>query len=253
MSNQSIVFITGASSGFGAAAARRFAAAGHPLVLAARRIDHLQALRSTLRVRAHVIELDVRDGAAVAQAVRSLPPEFAAPDILLNNAGVSIGFGPAHQGETDDWDAMIDTNVKGLAYVTRALLAGMVERDRGHIVNVGSPAGHYPFPNSNIYGATKAFVRQFSLNLRADLLGRNIRVTCIEPGLAKTELFERRFGGDRSKAEALFKGIEPLRVDDVADAIYWCTQLPAHVNVNLLELMPTAQAFAPLAVARRAD
>ncbi len=190
-----VVFITGASSGFGAAIARRFAPLGARLVLAARRGDRLEALARELAVPAHVVELDVQDRAAVEAAVAALPAEFADVDVLVNNAGGAHGLDPAQSANVDDWETMIDTNVKGLLYVTRAILPGMVRRDRGHIVNIGSVAGTYPYPGGNVYGATKAFTAQLSLNLRADLAGKRVRVTSIEPGMAETEFSLVRFKG----------------------------------------------------------
>lgn len=246
-----IVFITGASSGFGTAIARRFAAAGHRLVLAARRMDRLQALAAELPVPAQLLELDVRDRAAVDAAVASLPPEFAEVDLLVNNAGLALGLAPAHQANLDDWDRMVDTNIKGLMYVTRALLPGMVERRRGHVINMGSIAGEWPYPGGNAYGGSKAFVRQFSLNLRADLLGTGLRVTDIEPGLAGgTEFSNVRFHGDDTRAASVYAGVTPLSPEDVAESVHWVSALPAHVNVNTLSLMPVCQAFGPLAVHR---
>lgn len=246
-----IVFITGASSGFGAAIARRFAAAGHRLVLAARRLDRLQALAAELPVPAHLVELDVRDRAAVDAAVAALPAEFAAVDLLVNNAGLALGLAPAHQANLDDWDRMVDTNIKGLMYVTRALLPGMVGRRSGHVVNMGSIAGEWPYPGGNAYGGSKAFVRQFSLNLRADLLGTGLRVTDIEPGLAGgTEFSNVRFHGDDTRAASVYAGVTPLSPEDVAESVFWVSTLPAHVNVNTLSLMPVCQAFGPLAVHR---
>lgn len=245
-----IVFITGASSGFGAAIARRFAARGARLVLAARRRDRLEALAREVGVPTHVIELDVTDRAAVNAAVAALPDEFAEVDVLVNNAGGAHGLEPAQTADVDDWETMIDTNVKGLLYVTRAILPGMVRRDRGHIVNLGSVAGTYPYPGGNVYGATKAFTSQLSLNLRADLAGKRVRVTSIEPGMAETEFSLVRFKGDAEKARAAYHGFPPLSADDVAEAVVWCATLPAHVNVNRLELMSVMQSFAGFTITR---
>ena len=245
-----VVFITGASSGFGAAIARRFAPRGARLVLAARRGDRLLALARELGVPAHVIELDVQDRAAVEAAVAALPEEFAAVDVLVNNAGGAHGLAPAEEANVDDWETMIDTNVKGLLYVTRAILPGMVRRERGHIVNIGSVAGTYPYPGGNVYGATKAFTAQLSLNLRADLAGKRVRVTSIEPGMAETEFSLVRFKGDEEKAKAAYQGFPPLSADDVAEAVVWCATLPAHVNVNRLELMSVMQSFAGFTIKR---
>ena len=245
-----VVFITGASSGFGAAIAQRFAARGARLVLAARRRDRLETLARERGAPTHVIELDVTDRAAVNAAVAALPDAFAEVDVLVNNAGGAHGLEPAQTADVDDWETMIDTNVKGLLYVTRAILPGMVRRDRGHIVNIGSVAGTYPYPGGNVYGATKAFTAQLSLNLRADLAGKRVRVTSIEPGMAETEFSLVRFKGDEEKAKAAYQGFPPLSADDVAEAVVWCTTLPAHVNVNRLELMSVMQSFAGFSIKR---
>jgi len=246
----SIVLVTGASSGFGAAVARRFSAAGSRVVLAARRVDRLEALARELPGPSHVVSLDVRDRAAVERAVADLPTGFAALDVLVNSAGGAFGLEPAYEADLDDWDRMIDTNCRGLAHVTRAVLPGMVARDRGHVVNLGSVAGTYPYPNGNVYGASKAFVEQFSLNLRADLAGKRIRVTNIEPGMAETEFSLVRFRGDAERARALYEGFPALSADDVAEAVFWCTSVPPHVNVNRIELMSVMQSFAGFSVKR---
>ncbi len=246
-----IVLVTGASAGFGAAIVRRFARDGARVIAAARRRKRLDALRSELGDAVLPLELDVRDRDAVVKAVVSLPPALAEIDVLVNNAGLAVGLEPAQAAQLDDWDAMVDTNVKGVMYVTRAVLPGMVARNRGHVVNLGSIAGEFPYPGGNVYGATKAFVHQFSLNLRADLLGTRIRVTDIEPGLAGgTEFSQVRFKGDVQKADAVYAGTTPLSADDVADAIHWVATRPPHVNVNALQMMPVSQAFGPLAVKR---
>jgi 3-hydroxy acid dehydrogenase / malonic semialdehyde reductase len=246
----STIFVTGASSGFGAAIARRFATAGARVVATARRAERLKDLAAELGPRVLSVELDVRDRAAVAEVVGGLPAEFAELDVLVNNAGVALGLGPAQEADLDDWDQMIDTNCKGLAYCTRAILPGMVARGRGHVVNLGSVAGTYPYPGGNAYGGTKAFVHQFSVNLRSDLHGTGVRVTCIEPGMAETEFSTVRFSGDKAKADAVYAGMQPLTAQDVAESVYWATTLPPHVNVNTMELMPVAQSFAPFQVAR---
>jgi 3-hydroxy acid dehydrogenase/malonic semialdehyde reductase len=244
------VMVTGATSGIGAATARRFAADGARLVLAARRTERLRALADELSVPAHVVTLDVGDRAAVDRAVSGLPEAFAAIDVLINNAGVALGLKPAHEAQLDDWEEMIDTNVKGLVFVARAVLPGMVARRRGHVVNIGSVAGTYPYPGGNVYGGTKAFVHQFSLNLRADLLGTGVRVTCVEPGMTDTEFSQVRFKGDREKAKQVYAGAEAMRGEDVAEVIHAVCALPAHVNVNIVEVMPVRQAFAPYAIYR---
>jgi len=248
-----IVFVTGATAGFGAAISRRFAQNGHYIVAAGRRAERLQQLRNELGEGVvHPLPLDVRDGAAVVEAVASLPAGFAAIDVLVNNAGLALGLEPAHRAVIEDWEAMVDTNVKGLMYVTRAVLPGMVARDRGHVVNIGSTAATYPYPGGNVYGATKAFVRQLSLNLRADLLGTKVRVTDLEPGLVSGSEFSAvRFGGDADRAAKLYEGTDPLLPEDIADAVHWIATRPSRVNVNAIEMMPVCQGFGPLAVARR--
>ena len=248
-----IVFVTGASSGFGAAVTRRFAAAGARVVAAARRADRLKDLAAELGPRLLPVTLDVRDRTAVNDTVAALPPDFAAVDVLVNNAGLALGLGPAQEADLDEWDQMIDTNCKGLVYCTRAILPGMVARRRGHVINLGSVAGTYPYPGGNVYGGTKAFVHQFSLDLRSDVHGTGVRVTCVEPGMADTEFSTVRFSGDQSKADAVYAGMQPMTADDIAESIYWAVTMPQHVNVNVIELMATAQSFAPFQVARNAD
>jgi 3-hydroxy acid dehydrogenase/malonic semialdehyde reductase len=246
------VLVTGASAGFGVAIARRFAATGARVIVSARRADRLAALTAELGANTHAIELDLRDRAAVERAIGALPPAFAAIDVLVNNAGLAKGLEPAQRAELDDWDEMVDTNCKGLVYLTRAALPGMVARGRGHVINIGSVAGSYPYPGGNVYGATKAFVHQFSLNLRSDLHGTGVRVTCIEPGMASgTEFSTVRFRGDEERARAVYAGMEPLSADDVAEAVYWAASVPPHVNVNTIELMSVAQSFAGFQVHRR--
>ena len=245
-------FITGATSGFGAACARRFAENGWRLILCGRRLDRLDALRDQLAatVPVHAFPLDVRDETAVNSAIAALPDGFSAVDLLINNAGLALGLEPAHRCNMQDWEIMIDTNIKGLLYCTRALLPGMVERNRGHIVNIGSVAGNYPYPGGNVYGGTKAFVKQFSRNLRADLLGTRVRVTNVEPGMAESEFSLVRFKGDAGKAEQVYQNVQPLQPEDVADTVFWAATRPEHVNINSVELMPVCQAFAPFAISR---
>jgi 3-hydroxy acid dehydrogenase / malonic semialdehyde reductase len=244
------VFITGASSGFGAAVARRFAGAGARVIAAARRADRLKDLAAELGPRILPVTLDVRDRAAVADVVAGLPEEFARIDVLVNNAGLALGLGPAQDADLDEWDQMIDTNCKGLVYCTRAILPGMVARRRGHVISLGSVAGTYPYPGGNVYGGTKAFVHQFSLALRSDVHGTGVRVTCVEPGMADTEFSTVRFSGDKAKADAVYAGMQPMTADDIAESIYWAATMPQHVNVNVIELMATAQSFAPFQVTR---
>lgn len=245
------VFVTGASAGFGAAIARRFAADGWSVVAAARRTDRLAQLAAELGDAVHPVELDVRDAEAVAETVAALPAGFDQIDALVNNAGLASGMSPAQQAELADWDSMIQTNCTGLVHLTRAVLPGMVQRGRGHVINLGSIAGTYPYPGGNVYGATKAFVHQFSLNLRSDLHGTGVRVTCIEPGLSGgTEFSVVRFDGDQRKADAVYADVDPLTADDIAESVHWAASLPAHVNINVIELMPVAQSSGPLQVYR---
>ncbi len=243
--------VTGATSGFGAATAEAFLRGGARVVAVGRRDDRLEELARRHGERLHPLLLDVRDRAAIDAAIRGLPAPFAAIDVLVNSAGLALGLAPAQRASIEDWETMIATNCTGLVTVTRAILAGMVERNRGHVVNVGSIAGTYPYPGGNVYGATKAFVRQLSLNLRADLLGTAVRVTVIEPGMAETEFSVVRFSGDAERAKEVYDGVTPLSAADIADAIAWCVTRPPHVNVNALEVMPIQQAFGPLSVTRR--
>jgi NADP-dependent 3-hydroxy acid dehydrogenase YdfG len=246
------VLVTGATAGFGEATAERFSRDGARLVVTGRRADRLEALAKRLSATGpvHPLPLDVRDRAAVEKAIATLPADFARIDVLVNNAGLALGLEPAHRASLDEWERMIDTNNRGLVVMTRQVIPGMVERGRGHVVNLGSVAGTYPYPGGNVYGATKAFVHQFSLNLRADLVGSGVRVTCIEPGMADTEFSLVRLG-DAEKARAVYQGVSPLVAADVADAVHWVVTRPPHVNVNVLEVMCEQQAFAPFAVKRR--
>jgi len=247
--SKSTVLVTGATAGFGEACAERFARDGARLVVCGRRTDRLEALAKRLRVPVHPVTLDVRDRQAVEKAVAGLPRDFAAVDVLLNNAGLALGLEPAHRASVDEWEQMIDTNCRGLVVLTRALLPGMVERGRGHVVNIGSVAGTYPYPGGNVYGATKAFVHQFTLNLKADLIGTGVRATSIEPAMAETEFSLVRLK-DPEKAKKVYEGMQPLTAADIADAVHWCVTRPAHVNVNVLEIMPERQAFSPFTVKR---
>lgn len=250
--NGKTVFITGASSGFGAACSRSFARPGNRLILTARRIDPLLQMQEELSrcCDIHIIPLDVRDREAVQGAIASLPERFREIDVLLNNAGLALGLEPAHQVDLEDWEIMVDTNIKGLMYCTRFVLPGMVARNRGHIVNISSTAGAWPYPGGNVYGGTKAFVTQFSRNLRCDLLGTRVRVTCIQPGMAETEFSQVRFKGDEQKAAGVYAGAEPLTAEDIAETVAWVVDRPGHVNINTLELMSIDQTWGPLAVHR---
>jgi 3-hydroxy acid dehydrogenase/malonic semialdehyde reductase len=246
-----IAFITGGTSGIGEACARLFVAEGGSVVVAGRRADRLDAIARELGPSCHPLSLDVRDSTATARAFESLPAPFAAVDVLVNAAGGAHGLERAQGADLADWDEMIATNVTGLVHLTRAALPGMVSRGRGHIVNLGSVAGSFPYPGGNVYGATKAFVERFSSNLRADLLGTPIRVTSIEPGMVETEFSVVRFGGDRAKADAVYAGMTPLVAKDIADLVLFAVTRPPHVNVNRLEVMPVDQAFSPFSVNRR--
>jgi 3-hydroxy acid dehydrogenase/malonic semialdehyde reductase len=247
-----IVLVTGATAGFGAAITRRFVSAGHRVIAAGRRQERLAALADELgREAIHPVVLDVRDRNAVSAAIAALPEDFADIDLLVNNAGLAAGLEPAHTADLDNWDTMVDTNIKGVMYVTRAVLPGMVARNRGHVINLGSTAGTYPYPGGNAYGASKAFVHQFSLNLRADLSGTAVRMTVVEPGLVSGSEFSTvRFGGDNERATKLYEGANALKPDDIAETVLWVAGLPAHVNINSIEMMPVSQSFSALPVHR---
>ncbi|MDI3442404.1 bifunctional NADP-dependent 3-hydroxy acid dehydrogenase/3-hydroxypropionate dehydrogenase YdfG [Erwinia sp. V90_4] len=244
-----IVFVTGATAGFGQSITRRFVAQGHKVIATGRRQERLDALQQELGDSVYTLVLDVRDRAGIDAAVNSLPAEWRNIDVLVNNAGLALGIEPAQRASLEDWENMIDTNNKGLVYMTRAILPAMVERNVGHIINIGSIAGSWPYPGGNVYGATKAFVRQFSFNLRTDLHGTALRVTDIEPGLVGgTEFSNVRFKGDDAKAGSVYDGAEPLTPEDVTEAVWWVATLPKHVNINALEMMPVGQSQAGLRV-----
>ncbi len=245
-----IALVTGATSGFGEAMTRRLVAGGARVIATGRRADRLAALAAELGDQVLTRELDVRSADSIDALLPSLPADFEAIDVLYNNAGLALGLGKAHEANLDDWTTMIDTNVTGLVRMTRAVLPGMVARNRGDVINISSVAATYPYPGGNVYGATKAFVRQFSLNLRADLLGTKIRVTSIEPGMAETEFSVVRFKGDEGAAGKVYQGVHAMSADDVALVCEQVLRLPAHINVNTLELMPVQQAFSPFAVDR---
>jgi serine 3-dehydrogenase len=244
------VLITGASAGIGASCARAFARAGARLVLAARRTERLQALAEELRAahgtESHLVALDVRDAAAVAAALGGLPSEWAEVDVLVNNAGLGRGMEKLQDGAPTDWDEMIDTNVKGLLYTTRAVVPGMVERGRGHIVNLGSVAGHEVYPGGAVYCATKHAVDAITRGLRMDLLGTGVRVSTVDPGMVETEFSVNRFRGDEERARRVYANMTPLTPDDIADAVLWCATRPPHVNIDEIILKPTDQASATL-------
>ena len=246
------IFITGASSGFGEATARKFSSEGHRLILLARRREKLIDLAHQLggENKCHFICADVRDKEEVENALSGLPEDFRSIDVLVNNAGLALGLGPAEDASLKDWEIMVDTNIKGVIYLTKAVLPGMIQRGHGQIINIGSVAGSWPYPGGNVYGSTKAFVQQFSRNLRSDLSGKNIRVSLVEPGMSETEFSLIRFEGDQDKAKAVYHSMNPLSAEDIAETVFWICSMPAHVNVNQIELMPIAQAWAPFSVHR---
>ncbi|GKV75402.1 bifunctional NADP-dependent 3-hydroxy acid dehydrogenase/3-hydroxypropionate dehydrogenase YdfG [Pectobacterium brasiliense] len=246
-----IIFVTGATAGFGESITRKFISAGHKVIATGRRQERLDALKAELGDALYPLKLDVRDRQAIEQAVAALPAEWRTIDVLVNNAGLALGLEPAHKASVDDWENMIDTNNKGLVFMTRALLPDMVERNIGHVINIGSTAGNWPYAGGNVYGASKAFVQQFSLGLRADLSGTRIRVTNIEPGLVGgTEFSAVRFKGNDDKVSKTYDNTTPLTAEDVSEAVFWVATLPAHVNINTLEMMPVSQSFAGLSVHR---
>lgn len=241
------ILITGATSGFGKACAEYFASQGWQLILTGRRSERLDQLQQELgeAVR-QIIPLDVRDREQVFEKLGALTDV----DVLLNNAGLALGLEPAWEVDIDDWETMVDTNIKGLMYCTRALLPQMVKRGRGHIVNIGSTAGSWPYPGGNVYGGTKAFVQQFSRNLRADLLGNNVRVTNLAPGMAESEFSEVRFKGNIEQAAKVYQGADALLPQDIAETVFWIVNRPAHVNINAIEVMPVDQAWGPFSIHR---
>ncbi len=242
---QKTVLVTGATSGFGRATAELFAAKRWKVIITGRRRNRLESVKKQLGSEAvHILEFDVREHDAVKAAIASLPEPFAVIDVLVNNAGLALGLEMAYETDMQDWEVMVDTNIKGVMYMTRAVLPRMVARKQGHVINIGSVAGDYPYPGANVYGGTKAFVSQFSNNLKADLRGTEVRVTNIEPGLSRTEFFSVRFHGDNDKADTVYDGTRPLAPQDIAEAVYWAANRPAHVNINRIELMPVCQNYA---------
>ncbi|HEV7816379.1 MAG TPA: SDR family NAD(P)-dependent oxidoreductase [Janthinobacterium sp.] len=248
-----IVFITGASAGFGAAMARTFVQGGHKVIVSGRREDRLQALAAELGGAALPLVVDVSDKASIDAALASLPVAWSQVDVLINNAGLALGTAPAHEASLEDWETMIATNCTGLVRMTRALLPAMVARGSGLVINIGSLAGHIPYPGGNVYGATKAFVDHFTLNLRADLVGTGVRASNIAPGLCGgTEFSNVRLKGDDAAAAKIYEGTQPLTPQDIADTAYWIATLPPHININQIELVPTCQGFSPLTIKRSA-
>ncbi len=248
----STILITGATAGFGKATAERLVRDGHRVIATGRRQERLDALAAELGPDLLPVRLDVSDVQAVAALPDSLPDNWREVDVLVANAGLALGLGPAWDAKAADWDQMVATNVGGVLGTVRALLPGMVARNRGHVVTLGSIAGTYPYPGGNVYGATKAFVMQFALNLKADLVGTAVRITNIEPGMVGGSEFSRvRFNGDDDKAQAVYRNADPLLPEDIAETIAWVIGLPPRVNINRIELMPTTQAPAPLTISRR--
>lgn len=242
-------FITGGTAGIGEAAVHAFVGAGWRVVTTGRRGERLDALRAALGDAVHTINVDVRDRAAMETAIADLPDAFAGINLLINNAGLALGTAPAQHSNLDDWQTMIDTNVSALVAVTRMLLPRLIEA-KGAIINLSSVAATYPYSGGNVYAGTKAFVRQFTLGLRADLHGTGVRVTSIEPGMVETEFTVVRTGGDQTASDKLYGGVDPMTGADIAATMLWVAELPAHLNINTLELMPVNQSFAGFAVAR---
>ncbi|MER1973087.1 MAG: SDR family NAD(P)-dependent oxidoreductase [Psychrobacter alimentarius] len=246
------VLITGASAGFGKALAERLVAKGHRVIGCARRLEKLNALAETLGENFLPVVMDVSDTDSIPHIIANLPDGFNQIDVLVNNAGLALGTEPAHKASLGDWMRMTDTNVKGLMALTHAVLPAMVDRDSGYIINVGSIAGNWPYFGGNVYGATKAFVKQFSLNLRADLVGTQVRVTNIEPGVvAGTEFSNVRYHGDDDKAAKVYDGFKTMTGEDIGDILLWLIESPAHINVNRLEVMPVAQTYNGLTIAKQ--
>jgi 3-hydroxy acid dehydrogenase/malonic semialdehyde reductase len=246
------VLVTGATSGLGEAIVRRFVGSGARVIACGRRLDRLQALENELGSQLTSVKLDVRDKAEVAEAIAALNKESPQIDVLINNAGLALGMEAAQNASLENWEEMVDTNIKGTLYVTHAILPAMVASGHGHVVNIGSAAGEWPYLGSNVYGASKAFLRQLSQNLRADLLGTPIRVTNIEPGLCGgTEFWQVRLAGDTQKAADVYAGVQALTPEDVADTVHWVVSRPAHVNINAVSLMPVCQGFSSLNVVRQ--
>lgn len=245
-----IVLITGASSGFGAEMARKFVQAGHKVIATARRKDRLDVLAAELGGTLLPVAIDVSDRTSIQHALAQLPNEWREIDVLINNAGLALGIEPAQRASLEQWETMIDTNCKGLVTVTHALLPAMVARGSGTVINIGSVAGAYPYPGGNVYGATKAFVDQFTLNLRADLVGTGVRATNIAPGLCGGTEFSNVRLKDDAAAAKVYEGTVPLTASDIAEAAFWIATLPPHVNINYIELMPTCQGFGPFAIKR---
>ncbi|KAJ3193814.1 hypothetical protein HK101_004029 [Irineochytrium annulatum] len=246
--------ITGASAGFGSAIARIFAKNGHYVILAARRRDRVEQLLIEIggETKGVALEMDVSDEESVRKGLESLPEERRKIDVLVNNAGLALGTEPAHRADLEEWLTMIRTNCEGLVRMTNKVLPGMVERGKGTVINIGSTAGFYPYPGGNVYGATKAFVDQFTLNLRADLVGTGVRATNIAPGMCSgTEFSTVRYRGDQGAADKVYQGTQSITPDDIADTVYWVATRPAHLNINTVEMMPTCQGFGGFNISRK--
>lgn len=245
-----IVLITGATSGFGAEMARKFAQNGHKVIAAGRRKERLNTLGAELGNALLPVVMDMSDKASIMNGLAALPAGWQEIDVLINNAGLALGIEPAQRASLEDWETMITTNCKGLVTITHALLPAMVARGRGTVINVGSVAGTYPYPGGNVYGATKAFVDQFTMNLRADLIGTGVRATNIAPGLCGGTEFSNVRLKDDAAAAKVYEGTAPLTAHDIAETAYWIATLPPHININYIEMMPTCQGFAPFAIKR---
>ena len=245
-----VVLVTGASSGIGLACARIFAQAGAKVILSARRLERLDALAQELKKESntdiYMLPMDVTDRPKVESQLNSLPEDWSKIDILINNAGLSRGLDKLYEGDIQDWEEMIDTNIKGLLYVTRSVVPGMVKRGRGHVINIGSLAGHQTYPKGNVYCGTKVAVRAISEGLKQDLLGTPLRVTSVDPGLVETEFSKVRFRGDEDRAQGVYQGLTPLTPEDVADTVFYCATRPPHVNINEVLMMPTDQSGSTL-------
>jgi len=246
------VLVTGATAGFGEATARRFSKAGWNVIITGRRADRLERLAGELGPeRVHAATFDIRDADAIDAALAALPEQFRGVDVLVNNAGLALGTAPAFDADLEQWKTMIDTNVTGLVTITYRLLPTLIER-KGAIINISSVAATYPYSGGNVYGGTKAFVRQFSLGLRSDLHGKGVRVTSIEPGMAETEFTLVRTGGNQEASDKAYAGAKPMTAEDIAETLFWVADLPPHLNVNRLEIMPVSQSFAGFQIAREA-
>lgn len=244
------VMITGATSGFGQAFAKRFAAIGCSLILHGRNAEKLAQLAAEFDVPVHTTLFDLQDKAQTLAALDAIPAAFQNIDVLINNAGGALGLDKFYEAELEDLEAMITMNNTSLVRITRQIMAGMVARKAGHVINIGSIAGNWPYPGGHVYCAVKAFTKQLSLAMRADLAGKNVRVTNIEPGIAETGFSLSRFKGDKKKADSVYANTIPLSAEDVAESVFWAATLPPHVNINTLEVMPTKQAFSPLNIER---